>query len=399
MPTTVWWTSPQVVPYHHLLQQRLHPSLIGFLKRALLPMVGFPEDPRECNFFYFLPSMQFPPEMFTWDPSGLSFLVTLYVTRPEFKPKLMDGIVYNQDTHLCLFYESDFDLPGDIQYGRRLPWQPLETVLSVYIDMIERRKVVALHKNVCEPLMQFAVPLPDGSINMVGIPAPEGSVPQDRATGLRRIGEVYNPWKMQPYTQRDVEETLAAWDMLVEDIERPGLRLPTSEEFLQQPFQNSVDNDYPLNPIQILIGEQHARNQWHGWTDLPTLPSGLYLDACNPSSLFPFEDGCRLILPYCPGGNGYATTSDGRPMQRNCNLYQLGRVYPFMPAHPTPFLAVLGYFRGYVETGMWEIGSQGVKDGIERFREADRDTARWRDDEERKYPGYVCELGAGERWW
>ncbi|KAK3677493.1 hypothetical protein LTR78_002343 [Recurvomyces mirabilis] len=390
--------------------------------------------------------MHLPPDMFAWDQSGLRSLVTLYVTRPEFKSKLRDGIVYNQDTHLCLFYESEFDLPGDAQYGKPLPWQPLETVLSVYIDMIERRKVVALHKSVCEPPMQFAVPQPDGSIKMVGMPAPEGIVQEDPVTGLRRVGEVFNPWKMQSYTKRDVDETLTAWNMLAENIELkmdlavlstlerglytadvlrqvglnedrfawkfftearkprctylgPGLRLPAVEEFLQQPFQSFVDNDYPLNPIQILTSEQRARNQWHGWTDVPTLPAGLYLDACNASGLFPFEDGCRLILPYNLGGIGYATTSDGRPIQRNCDLYHLGHVNPFMPAHPTPLLAVLGHFRGYVETGMWNVGSEGVKEGIERFLEADTDMARWRDDEERIYPGYVCGFGAGERWW
>ncbi|KAK5108512.1 hypothetical protein LTR62_008252 [Meristemomyces frigidus] len=79
------------------------------------------------------------------------------------------------------------------------------------MDMIERQKVVALNKLVREPPMQFAVSQPDDSIKLVGMTAPEGNIQHDPVTGLRRIGEVFNPWKMNSFTPKDVEETLTAW--------------------------------------------------------------------------------------------------------------------------------------------------------------------------------------------
>ncbi|KAK5108513.1 hypothetical protein LTR62_008253 [Meristemomyces frigidus] len=66
LPTTTWWTRPEPVPYQQSLQQRLHPSLVNFLQRALLPADVFPDEPREYNFFYFLPRTRFPLDMSTW---------------------------------------------------------------------------------------------------------------------------------------------------------------------------------------------------------------------------------------------------------------------------------------------------------------------------------------------
>ena len=55
---------------------------------------------------------------------------------------------------MALYNEYD---PMDVQHREKpLPWQPLESVLSVYLDMIERGKAVALHKSVGEvpPIFQ-----------------------------------------------------------------------------------------------------------------------------------------------------------------------------------------------------------------------------------------------------
>jgi hypothetical protein len=47
---------------------------------------------------------------------------------------------------MALYNEYD---PMDLQYSKKpLPWQLLESVLTVHLDMIERGKAVALHKSV-----------------------------------------------------------------------------------------------------------------------------------------------------------------------------------------------------------------------------------------------------------
>jgi hypothetical protein len=39
--------------------------------------------------------------------------------------------------------------------------------------------------------------------------------------------------------------------------------------------------------------------------------ANLYLTETNPHGTHPFEDGCKLILPFTLGSNAFARTSDG----------------------------------------------------------------------------------------
>lgn len=112
-------------------------------------------------------------------------------------------------------------------------WQPLETVLSVDIDMIARGKAVALRKTVVGPDHIFFPHPDDGSI--VHADLRPASLPRaDPATGAKRGMHTYNPWTLVPYTTRDSEETLSAWADLFDAIDE---RKPQLEPTPSPPTQ------------------------------------------------------------------------------------------------------------------------------------------------------------------
>jgi hypothetical protein len=88
---------------------------------------------------------------------------------------------------MALYNEYD---PLDIHLSEKpLPWQPLESVLSVYLDMIERGKAVALHKSVGGVPPIFQVTQADCSLSKV-YAFPPAQPQRDPATGAKRTGEV-----------------------------------------------------------------------------------------------------------------------------------------------------------------------------------------------------------------
>jgi hypothetical protein len=340
-------------------------------------------------------------------------------------------------------------------------WQPLETVLSVYIDMIVRRKVVALHKTVVRPNDVFFLHPENGRIVHADLhPAPPPRA--DPATGAKRSLHTYNPWTLVPCTTQDVEEALSAWDDLLDAIDErkphsgatslrptqaiftleelkstslrvngfawnfflrarrppftyvgPGLRLPTLEELGHTlfPLEDRYETDSAADsasilvpPVPVLIGSQTA-TPWLGppYAQTPPIPWGLYLDACELDGPCLFEDGCRLVLPYSLGENGFARKADGSLLTAgvgdgHAELYQLGQ-NPFIPDHPSQLLSVLWQFSGHVRTGMWEVGADGVEGDADVFREADTAMVRWQDGEHVAYPSYRLIYGAGDRYW
>lgn len=213
---------------------------------------------------------------------------------------------YDQDTHLALYNEYD---PMDVQLSEKpLPWQPLESVLSVYLDMIERGKAVALHKSVGEVPPIFQVAQADGSLSEI-YAFPPAQPRRDPATGAKRTGRFYNPWVIVPYTAKDLQDALDAWAQLVQAIEErmpspparadavhglyeesvlrdagmlidgfatrfligvrqprfkylePGLRLPTVNELISGPFRDLEDTDMPIKSIPILLATSTAQRR------------------------------------------------------------------------------------------------------------------------------------------
>jgi hypothetical protein len=284
-------------------------------------------------------------------------------------------------------------------------WQRLETVLSVWIEMIERGKVVALHKTMAAR---------DG----------EDSSPD---TDVRRCAS-NALWGWLPYSKIDLEETLQAWRELIqaindrrpgphpvfslvpkglfeEDVLRsagvreggfawrfytnaqkpdfqylgPGLAVPSPEQLTAQPppfkFGHKGPNDPPtrpgISPLAILVGERRAKT-WvfdNGDQFDPNISWGLHLDHYHePQTLSPFEDGCVLALPYDP--HQAAEKLNGAPTSESTELYQIGW-NSFMPKHSTQLLSVLRQFTLHVTSGLWRVGCAGVDEPDAKFADID----------------------------
>lgn len=114
---------------------------------------------------------------------------------------------YDQNHHGACMH---FDVEDDIDEDSIPSWPKLESVLSVWIEMIQRQKVVAIPAEVGAEEWKE---LPEGGFGLVQGPK------QDPLTGARRIYRETAPWTMQSYTTKDVIQTLQVWDLLISAIE------------------------------------------------------------------------------------------------------------------------------------------------------------------------------------
>jgi hypothetical protein len=120
---------------------------------------------------------------------------------------------------------------------------------------------------------------------------------------------------------------------------------------------------------------------------VPEFPCGLYLDQCNTGSPFPFEDGCRLVLPFALD-EGHAKQGDYTNAGGHASLLQHGH-NPYNVRHPLPLQAWLEKVYHLVEDGKWAVDAQGVAGEIEVWRQADTEEG-WQD--------YVESPGPGGYW-
>ena len=258
-----------------------------------------------------------------------------------------------------------------------------------------------------------------------------GNLRHDPQTGVVRDGIIVNPWVTVPYTAKDVEETVVAWGQLVESVEArmpsrptglieyglcheesmlaagvkessflwhillrlrkprflylgPGLRLPTSDEFAEQPFAAArvcppseaiYESRESYHLPFLLLQSTDSVNCWgiDLYGNIPSqVPCGLYLDFSKPlNSVCPFENGCRLLVPAKSGMTHKAF--DGSVVSMSDGVYQIGHDNPFLPEHSTPLAVVLRFFNKNVQTGLWIVGPDGVDGTIEDFFDASQD--------------------------
>jgi len=327
-----------------------------------------------------------------------------------------------------------------------MPWQRLETVLSVYIDMIESEKVVCIHNDVENPGDLKLVDLGDQGQQWVSTHDRPDALLTDPNTGVTRRDDVmFGPWIVQPYTKEVLDQCLQTWDLLVEEIERkmqvppgddeiqygltteemldtagitedfprqlllrarrprfafiaPGIRLPTPEEFTNQPFgdvrASQTDTEIQSKmPVLLFIGGdtcQPSDSFPHPYTRHSKVPTGLYLEGWTREDLVPFADAVRLLLPFPIGGDDtWAQTANGLAIDgKHDELYQIGD-NPFAMDHGVSLLAVLQNFYAHVHQENWSIDERGVSEPIERFREAEL---------EEHCGKYVVPMGPGEFW-
>jgi len=132
----------------------------------------------------------------------------------------------------------------------------------------------------------------------------------------------------------------------------PGLRIPTAKAFIDQPFtfapkpRGLSSGDIPPILMFWSDGLVHTADltgfnyPYAGFAAIvQECPYGLCIDHCDPEMPLPFEDGCRLVLPFKLNG-GFAKQGDSTPVEGYDTLLQLGQ-NPYNLRHPLPFQAWL----------------------------------------------------------
>lgn len=345
---------------------------------------------------------------------------------------------YDQHTHKAIMH---FDISDDLQDFS--PWQPLESILSVWIEMIQREKAIALRDDVCKASYdQSDWPL-DANGLLYEIKGPQ----RDPTTGAIRIGQA-QPWTIVPWAKQDLSECLETWKTAVDMIEEkmslpqqvhenglvelatiealpvpegfakqfilqarrprfshiaPGLLLPTVNNFAKQPFMFPLNPDEGASekvtpPILMFRGESNVSTNSlsplsfgypHEGPEPAECPSGLYLGRCDRTSGTPFEDGCELLLPF-EFENGWAKQSDFSDLvhrEPHESLLQSG-VNPFNQQHPVQLQGFLEIVVRNLQDGNWSVDDKGVVGGLDLWKEAD--TEQWQ--------SYWLPLGPGVFW-
>ncbi|KEQ62034.1 uncharacterized protein M437DRAFT_50844 [Aureobasidium melanogenum CBS 110374] len=377
---------------------RLHVSMVEFLKRAYDTEMPETEPiydfmPREYRFFYFLEGLIGPhgheAPLYNYDDieDFPGQYMTLYTVNDQLGSH-PHGLVYNQETHECVINFHNVHFNPEYE---DIPWQRLETVLSVYIDMIESEKVVCIHND-------------------------------------RNNDVMFGPWIIQPHTKEVLDGCLQTWDLLVQAIEEkmptapnvdtkpeygltneemlesagitedfpklvllrarkprfnfiaPGLRLLTPEEIVEQPLKSMMARQADLQvrkkmPVLLFKGDDTCKaSEWfpYPYKEATDIPTGLYFEGWSQEDLTPFTDATRLLLPFTIGGEDtWAMTSNGIAIDgTHDELYQMG-INPFASYHGVSLLAILENFYAHICQGHWSVDENGVSGTIDTFREAE----------------------------
>jgi hypothetical protein len=397
---------------------RLDASVISFLKAA---WHGFAmETAVEPHIFHrFVGRLCSPDELWAnaiyaddEDDSNKVRYLTLYMANSNLGASHPEGLILDQ--YACTAIQlMSMDSTFFIMNGRQI-WLPLEIILDGLLDMIDQGKVFA--------------------------------VSETYNSEQERIG----PWIMPSYTQQDLEDTLQAFQHLVNAIyakmpsqpqstEKSLLDLVTNDspqslpsnsfayQFLAQSFKPSFTNiapglqisqQQPFAPVPVQVEPDklyplllfsstdpaHQDTTHAPWGEVPissfsgelypiaTHSAGLYLTETEPYRNVPFEDACKLVLPFLLGTNACARTSDDALIgenkgskgdaavdlePRSTQLYQLGFNH-FIMAHDVQLKYVLWNWVGMVEDGKWDVDADGVVGGIEKWKEADTEE-HWSD--------------------
>lgn len=344
---------------------------------------------------------------------------------------------------MCFYNEYDPDILDDIDedYSKATHlWQPLESLLTVYIDLIERGKIVALHKSVRPAYPRWRENILQGGNLMATTMEQREELPQDPSVP-KRLENTRNPWAIVAYTEEDLDLALHRWENLIQAIEdripgarsevphstgifpvevlrtagleeerfaykfftrawkpcfkyiAPGLRLPTEAEFLasRHSFED-IREDLGTTPISILRGDHGmtASNPWVCEQQPSRIPWGLYLDKTQVVALCPFEDGCQLVLPYKIAGPVRRKRWNGEWENSNTSLLQISQ-NPFIIEHRSQLALFLGYFAKAVVDDLWTINKEGVANNVDWYKMAESD-----DEDVRKQ--FIVPVGPDRQW-
>jgi hypothetical protein len=406
---TTWWEVYDGDSTLLEIAERLDESLVSFLKLAWR---GSSRAASNHAFHRIFSGLSSPSDLFDnalyndyEDDEDKRQFVTLYGANWELASGHVLGLVVDQENFSSIPHISLED--SDITMNGRQGWVRLEEILEALLEMMDQGKVVAV----------------DGSY----------SGRQETISG----------WIMPSFTEHDLEESLQGLDALIAAIEErlpvpppktgfeigfidpddpetsavfppgtfarrflerarkprfaflaPGLQIATS-----QPFASVAIEEDRLRPILLLQSSSRAyhdtfRTSWgepysvphfhRDFGEIIDYPAGLYLTETKPYDVNPFEDGCKLVLPFAIGENSCVRTSDGAvfgedkqtpgeiptPTPTSSQLFQLGYNH-FIKSHNVQLKDILWHWTALVESGKWDVDQNGVIGGIEKWREAD----------------------------
>ncbi|KAK5123118.1 hypothetical protein LTR85_003316 [Meristemomyces frigidus] len=400
-----------------------HPLVLAFLRKArALP----PNHP--VHFFYYFWGLhcELGGHEYCFPESDRT--LTLHGTHPEHATQ-PDGLVYDQETHKAIL---PLDIADELEADQ--PWQKLESILIVWIEMIQRQKIVALPDAVGKTSYEG---IAGGGVRR--IEGPE----RDPVTGAKRFDHQAEPWTIVPWAPQDLEECLELWAMVVDAMEEkmgiseveqiqhdgildqgtldaarvpdgfarrflsqarrprfetvaPGLIVPIAEDFTVQAFiGTSCDLEDEDQLPAILLFRNRATVSTSGLTMFMShphatsaeCPSGLYLTPCDRSYRYPQEDGCSLILPF-KFESGWARKSDFSRADQHDSLLQAG-VNPYDDIHHVQLQAFLETVYRNIQSGHWTVDAHGIAGGLDVWRNADA---------EQHWARYGVPIGPGKYW-
>ncbi|KAJ6004710.1 hypothetical protein N7540_013079 [Penicillium herquei] len=431
-----FFTAPGDEAEAEACRPRLDPSVVAFLEAAIVTPFEPDNHPGSVPLFVFACGIDGSPRIFEdviadMHDQPVDSLVRLYAVETGLYDEGGGGVIYHQHLHrVGVFMVPDYYDHGFPVESNLYVWNPLETILTNWIDLIHLRKVVASPRE--EPAL----------------------------FDFEKVG----PWEWRPYSDAQVTTCVAEWDHLCQAIEARISQLPNSASLISPISRSDTDSLEPLvasnvldaalvpnpsfaraflmrarrpqfryiapglllppagsaefvaaQPFSVLPRPEHTVpavclfpantgdhrpvqlmrtttpflfEPFYSMSTQTCTPSqisaGLYTEAVERPREDVAEEGFRLFLPFTfnddRGKSVGARKSDGSLVDRGrfSELFQHG----FKPLGGDPHRCqrlepLLGCWRKLVEEGVWSVGADGVEGTIDTFKDAESD--RWED--------------------
>ena len=317
-----------------------------------------------------------------------------------------DDSRFDQHTNTVIMCMSIHDGDGLCQPDR-IKWYPLEDVLEKWLDMIRVGKVKAVGPDTeYSPweILPYSPAQLDEAVNVFNslVLAIETRMPPLPETGETTSTTLFdvNTLESAKIKSGFSFEFLTRARRPSFRFIAPGLEVPTQETLPTQPFfgmEQDVPDRFDANdftPPVLLFrsslvynrpesSEVYNPHDIFGWPfNASTYTSGLYFRS-SWAHHNPHQDEVVLVLPYAIGGTGWARKSDWSmfgeqvteyddPMPRDVHgeLYQMGH-QPYIEMHSVRLVKVLQSWLKMVERGDWEVGAEGIKNGMDEWKKAD----------------------------
>ncbi|CAG8363368.1 unnamed protein product [Penicillium salamii] len=395
------------------IRARLDPSLNSFLDSIYDPKPGF---------FYWVSGleMRLADECFFEDNDfeDKERFVIIYDTTPDLGSHCL-GVVYDQLNHRASFplaiENSDSIEPVAEHWDM---WFPLETILTHWIYMLRMGKITADPRNYgglsseeadschqidlwrwypyCAAQIDSTVAAMDRYTDAIESRM-QSLLPISRDTPL--------------FTDADLDAALVPRECFIRSflaqvrtprfkLVAPGLEIPHDKEaFAARQLFNTKGQGRDVPSLLLFASTDNSRTAgfneeihrlfFGSRNQVPfnkgdSIPTGLYSATVNRFAYDSEETGFHLLLPFALRPNladeNGARRSDGTlvPSGSFTQLFQHGVFHPFGGEHRAQRLERLfDRWTELIESGVWNVGDDGVEGGIDMFRNADH--GAWED--------------------